>query len=206
MCKYLLIAFLFLGFTCCKPGATGSRAGKAKGQVIATDKYKIWRLMAPSAVTGLEGQGQLPRKYQALMLDIKKAKARLSDLEPKDRVPNQLRYEKTNEGNVLLQFPWNDGQFHTFQVKNSNIFSPGLAKKFPNIRSYSGERTDDSSIHLRLDINPSGLYAMITTPSQTFFIRPLDHEQKLYLCYNKDDVDRDNKKYYESPIKTRMNK
>ena len=162
--------------------------------------------MAPSAVTGLQDEGQLPRKYQALMLDIKKAKARLSDLEPKDRVPNQLRYEKTDEENVLLQFPWNDGQFHTFQVKNSNIFSPDLAKKFPNIRSYSGERTDDSSIHLRLDINPSGLYAMITTPSQTLFIRPLDDERKLYLCYNKDDVDRDNKKYYESPIKTRVNK
>ena len=206
VCKYLLMAFLFLGLTDCKPGAVGSDSSKTKAQVISTDQYKIWQFIDTTSLTGRFDAKQLPQKYQTLILNIKKAKIRLSNLEPKEKVPNQLKYEKTDADHVLLQLPWNDGQFYTFQVKNSNIFSPELAKKFPNIRSYSGEKADDSSTHLRLDVNPSGLFAMITTPSQTLFIRPMDNESEIYLCYDKDDVDRNNRKYYEPPIKTRMNK
>ena len=206
MYRSLLIAFLFLVLPCCKPGGTGTASAPGKAQVISVDKYKVWRLMDASTTTAVVDAGQLPRKYQILMLDIKKVKARLRTLEPKEKVPNQLRYENTTEDEVLLQLPWNDGWFYTFTVKPSNIFSPELAKKFPDIRSYSGEKIDDGATHLRLDINPSGLYAMITAPSQTLFIRPLDEGESLYLCYDKDDVDRDNKKYYEPPIKTRSNR
>ena len=162
--------------------------------------------MDKNTTTSEVNAAELPRKYQILKLDIKKVKARLRALEPKAKVPNQLRYEKTTEDDVLLQLPWNDGRFYTFTVKPSNIFSPELAKKFPDIRSYSGEKIDDGTTHLRLDINPSGLYAMITAPSQTLFIRPMDEEGRLYLCYDKVDVDRDNKKFYEPPIKTRSNR
>lgn len=204
--RSLLIAFLFLVLPCCKPGGTGTASAPGKAQVISVDEYRVWRLMDVNTTPGVADAGQLPVKYQILKLDIKKVKTRLRALEPQEKVPNQLRYEKTTEEDVLLQLPWNDGRFYTFTVKPSNIFSPELAKKFPDIRSYSGEKTDDGATHLRLDINPSGLYAMITAPSQTLFIRPLDEEGSLYLCYDKDDVDRDNKKYYEPPIKTRSNR
>ena len=205
MRKYLLVVFLLVGLTGCISGSSGNNTGKAKKQVGSTDKYKIWRLIDSTAVTNRPDVQNLPRKYQALTLDIKRAKARLKALEPTGKVPDQLRYEKTNSDHVRLQLPWNNGEFYTFVVKKSNVFSPELAKKFPNIRSYSGEKEEDSRTHLRLDVNPAGLYAMITAPSQTLFIRPLNDESKIYLCYDKNDVDRNNKKFYEPPVKTQAN-
>ena len=175
----------------------------ADARVVAKDKYKIWGIVdSTSVVENLKSQ-PLPSKYQLLTLDINKAKVRLDKLEPKKKTPDQFNYEKTGTEHVLLQLPWNDGNFYTFVVKNSNIFSPDLAKKFPNIRSYSGEKEQDGSTHLRLDINPSGFFAMIIAPSQTLFIRPLDDESGFYLCYDKNDVDRENKKFYEPPVRNR---
>ena len=205
MCKYLLIALLVTGLAGCRSEMPVSSNKPPKDQVIATDKYKAWRVINPASVPDQLSHEQLPRKYQVLTLDINRVKMRLRDLEQKKKVPDQFRYEKTGQDHILLQLPWNDGQFHTFLVKNSNVFSPELAKKFPNIRSYSGEKEDDGSTHLRLDINPSGLFAMITAPSQTLFIRPLNEEGRFYLCYDKSDVERENKEFYEPPIKTRGN-
>ncbi len=203
--RHLFIVFLFASLTSCQSTRVGNDAEGTKMVVISNDEYKIWELIDSASVSAQLNSQALPKKHQTLTLNIKRIKVRLSQLDKQDNKSDEIRFYKNQLDEVKVQFPWDDGNFYTFLVKKSGILSPDLAKKFPNIRSYSGKKIDDKNTNLRLDINPAGLFAMITTPSRTLFIRPLEGEEKFYLCYDKDQVDLSNKKYYEAPVKNRAN-
>lgn len=169
------------------------------------DPENIWFSIAPSSISQDLDEKSLPNKYLLLTLNMAKVKKRLASLESEEKSTNKIRLEKDANDFVYLHIPWDDGSFVNFKIKNSTIFSPELARKFPDIRSYSGEKQDDQTTHIRLDINPSGLYAMITSPEKTIFIRPKERKSKIYLCYNKADVNQDNREFNEPPIKSPKN-
>lgn len=118
-------------------------------------------------------ENDLPTKFKAFSLDIDKLKSAI-------------------ESNTALEIPGPDGEILTVNVKISSTMSPALAEKFPEIRSYVVLNSDKVSSG-RIDINPSGFYAMLTIESVTYFINPVEKNSKEYVCYLKGDANTNSK-------------
>ncbi len=201
LCKVCKINAAILTILICFLGCQSTKTGNDGMTKIGSDPINMWDLLDKNSTPNEFKDKNLPRKYQALYLNMRKAKQRLAPLEPEETSTTKINLT-SDEGKVVsLFFPQENGTFSSFLIKNSNVFSPDLAKKFPNIRSYSGHKKNDPTTKIRLDLNPFGLYAMITGPDKTVFIRPIEKESKIYICYNKADVNQENREFYELQIK-----
>jgi subtilisin-like proprotein convertase family protein len=60
----------------------------------------------------------------------------------------------------IMQFPDDRGAVHSFIVKETPVFHPDLAKKYPNIKSFTG-RSEDGKLRIRFSHSQKGLQAMI---------------------------------------------
>ncbi len=159
------------------------------------DKYKVWQLVDTSSLAKALVIKNAPKKYGVLKLKSSKIKHLLKALEAKERVKDNISYVEAEKPAILIDLPYPFGKFYTYRIENSSLFSPELAKKFPDIRSYSGTQKENQTVHVRLDVNPSGLFAMITSSSEIVYIRPVENDY--YICYKKSDVAADNKEFYE---------
>jgi hypothetical protein len=101
---------------------------------------------------------------------------------------NDLKNSASKDGEISVPLP--EGEFINVKIKESATMSPELAKKYPEIKSYIVTKSANI-ISGRIDINPSGFYAMITTDTSTFFINPVNKGSKDYLCYDKINAKRD---------------
>jgi len=87
---------------------------------------------------------------------------------------------------IVLPLP--DGSFEEFEVKESQVMSPELAAKFPNIKTYSGVSTKNGYSSVRFDISPKGFHAMLFTPNGTVYIDPVNRQNSRdYQSYYKRD-------------------
>ncbi len=118
-------------------------------------------------------ENDLPAKFKAYSLDIDKLKLAV-------------------ESNNALEIPTPYGEILTVNVKTSSTMSPALAEKFPEIRSYVVLNSEKVSSG-RIDINPSGFYAMISIESNTYFINPVERNSPEYVCYLKGDTNTNSK-------------
>jgi hypothetical protein len=55
---------------------------------------------------------------------------------------------------TLLELPHPDGGLALFRVVESPVMAPGLASKFPEIRTFRGEGVDDPTASVRFDVSP----------------------------------------------------
>ncbi|HNP20254.1 MAG TPA: hypothetical protein PKL31_17570 [Fulvivirga sp.] len=93
-------------------------------------------------------------------------------------------FNKLAPGSDEIAIPIPEGGYINIQIKKSSTMSPALEEKYPDIKSYVVIQSGNI-ISGRIDINPSGFYAMITTTENTFFINPITKGSKSYLCYEK---------------------
>lgn len=71
-----------------------------------------------------------------------------------------------------MSLPLPDGKFGRFRIVDSPVMEKGLADKFPDIRTFSGQGIDDPFATAKLDITPLGFHAMILSVSGSVFIDP----------------------------------
>lgn len=71
-----------------------------------------------------------------------------------------------------ISLPMPDGTYQTFSVEESPIMQPGLASRYPMIRSYALRGVDDPTIRGRLDRNPRNLNALLLTREGGIEIHP----------------------------------
>lgn len=72
-----------------------------------------------------------------------------------------------------ITIPLPDGTFAEFSVVQTPVLDPVLAAQFPNIRTYSGRRTDDPFTTVRLDLTDFGFRAQIRSIGETYYIDPV---------------------------------
>ena len=78
-----------------------------------------------------------------------------------------------------------DGSFETFEVYDSPVFAPGLAAKYPTIKSYKGVSTKNSARNVRFDTGPYGFHAAIHGIKDIFYIDPYSKVSTTeYITYN----------------------
>ena len=119
-----------------------------------------------------------PTNYLTYKLDIQDLKNKLSIAQLKGNTTTPL----------IIQLPHPNGKMYAYQVYLNTTMSPGLAAKFPEIRSYDARAMDQSGRNVKFDITPQGFHAMILSPTEsTIYIDPftfggsdLEHYQVYY--------------------------
>ena len=77
-------------------------------------------------------------------------------------------------GVFTLDLPLPDGGYRVFEFRLAGTMSPGLARKFPNIRAFSGRSLDDGMATAQMELTPAGLSAQILASGGRWMIDPSD--------------------------------
>ncbi len=89
---------------------------------------------------------------------------------------------------VILNLPLPDGEMISLRVSESPVMAPGLAAKYPEIKTYQALAVTNPRIFGRLDLTPHGFHAVLDTPKGTVFIDPRTGDSHIYyISYFKQD-------------------
>ncbi|MBK7410859.1 MAG: hypothetical protein IPJ40_24040 [Saprospirales bacterium] len=124
----------------------------------------------------------IPNAYQTFHLDIAALETTLQD------VP--LRFsEAADQTTVTLSIPLPNGGTRSFRILEAPVMHPDLARKFPQIRTFTGTGIDAPGATARLDWTPQGFHALIHFPGQgTVYVDPYAFpDREYYLSYYKAD-------------------
>lgn len=125
----------------------------------------------------------IPQKYRTVDVDLTKMSSVL------DQAPMEFTPAAGNP--VIMKLPMPDGSFQRFEIVESPIMEPGLAAKFPEIKTYAGKGIDDPGATIRMDKTEKGFHAIILSKKGSVYIDPyskqdIDH----YISYYEKDFQR----------------
>ncbi|HXT19880.1 MAG TPA: zinc-dependent metalloprotease family protein [Thermoanaerobaculia bacterium] len=152
----------------------------------ATTDGRIFRDLSPAGVETLPARNAewnplLPRHFRVLELDVGALETQLA-LAPAERSALAATAP------LVLALPYPDGTDRRFRVEESPILEPGLAAKFPEIRTFIAQGIDDPSATARLSITPLGFHAMVLSTSGTVLVDPYARwDDRFALAYWKRD-------------------
>ena len=97
--------------------------------------------------------------------------------------------EYSGKAGVELSLPSAYGGIQRYRIFESPVMEPGLAAKYPMIRTWSGKGIDDPTASMRLDITMWGFHAMIRSAKGIEFIDPVNLQSPdFYMIYKKSDA------------------
>ena len=121
---------------------------------------------------------------------LKKNKVHLFELDmtsfKKSIASTTLRGDQNKKGNTFITVPGMNGHIETFKIYEAPVFSPELASRYPNIKSYVGMSTNNSGTRLRMSMSPQGIQTMVSYINKpTVFMQPITKGSNKYVVYNK---------------------
>ena len=126
-----------------------------------------------------------PQKFRTSGLDVMAMKNFLWAL------PAEQNFIYSRNQAPIISLPMPDGNIARFHVWESSIQEPGLAIKFPEIRTFAGQGIDDPYATIRFDYNPYfGFSAQIlSSVNGRFFIDPYARRDvNNYISYFSKDM------------------
>lgn len=138
---------------------------------------RLWRDSA-EPVQPLGARAIIPQQYRVLRLDASAMLERLA------QAPHEAAV-KAPQSDFILNLPRPDGTMQAFRISESPILAPGLARRFPGIKTYLGRGVDRPGTWVRLDYTPRGFHAMVLDGSDSYFIDPYYHllNEGTYISY-----------------------
>ncbi|MEP7107794.1 MAG: reprolysin-like metallopeptidase [Ferruginibacter sp.] len=124
----------------------------------------------------------IPARYRTLRLNM------AGLLNFLNTIPSEKKIVLRNTSPVI-EIPMPGGGSARFHIWESPVMGPGLAAKFPGIKTFTGQGIDDPTANIKLDITRFGLHAMIISSlNGAVFIDPYSQGNTLeYISYNKID-------------------
>lgn len=107
----------------------------------------------------------VPLKYLTYRLDFSSLKNYLND------APQEFTSAAKTSA-LTLSIPFPDGSFKNFSIVESPVMEKGLAIRYPELKTYSGNGIEDQSLYIRLSITPLGFHSMVIAPDNNIFIDP----------------------------------
>ena len=89
-----------------------------------------------------------------------------------------IKHDQVNEilhnsqQTIVLALPLPNGKLTNFTLTPDSIMADGLARKYPNIRTFSGVSLDDPQFTGRFDITPNGFHGLFYYEGERIFIEP----------------------------------
>ena len=128
----------------------------------------------------------VPEKYRSLVLDIQGMQVFLKTL-----IKNQAA-----GGNPtgILELPIPPGGRASYRIWESPVMEPGLAARFPGIKTFSGQGIDDPTATIKIDFTELGFHAMVLSDiNDDIFIDPYRQSDiRNYQVYYKKDFKKKN--------------
>jgi hypothetical protein len=87
------------------------------------------------------------------------------------RAPMELPGSAKRAG-LVFSIPMPDGALQRFEVLESPVMAPELARKYPDLRTYVGQGIDDPTATARLDRTSNGFHAMVLSARGETFVDP----------------------------------
>ncbi|MBX2932325.1 MAG: zinc-dependent metalloprotease [Chitinophagaceae bacterium] len=124
-----------------------------------------------------------PERFRAVQLDVNSLQQFLST------VPMEFTADAANR-TAILTLPMPYGGTARFSITESPMQEPGLAAKFPDIKTYSGQGIDDGTATAKLDWTGFGFHVQVLSPvSGSMYIDPYERGNVTnYMSYYKTDL------------------
>ena len=123
----------------------------------------------------------IPKSYRTLELDFQAMQSALSE------APSEKTVKAINS-TTIIALPLPNGEFTRFKFVESLVMEDELANKYPGIKTYLGQGTDDATASARFDITPAGFHAIIFSVNGTVYIDPYSMgDNQHYISYYKKD-------------------
>jgi len=141
---------------------------------------QIWTSIVVNQVKS-EQQQIKATAFQAFNLDNEELEQFLADV-------NQVNNLPAKYSDFILDIPMPSGKLEQFSISYSPIMAEELAKKFPEIKTYSAQGLDNPYAIGRFDYTPAGFHGIIFSPEGTVYIDPLyKNDNTQYQTYYKRD-------------------
>ncbi|HEX5688364.1 MAG TPA: hypothetical protein VFX76_00080, partial [Roseiflexaceae bacterium] len=147
------------------PLAGTSTAAAAAQNNAPVAQASLWSDVDPTSLAPAAAQPQIvPKTYRTVILNTVLFQ----------QIAGAAPLERTAAANTpaTITLPLPDGRNQQFTLFESPIMEPGLASKFPEIKTYAGQGIDDPTASVRMDWTPQGFHAMILAADGTVFIDP----------------------------------
>ncbi|MBX3283295.1 MAG: carboxypeptidase regulatory-like domain-containing protein [Acidobacteria bacterium] len=124
----------------------------------------------------------IPTHYNTYSLDLSGMKDVLTT------APMEFTRQAGSQPTVI-SLPMPNGKFEAFSIEESPVMEPGLAARFPDLKTYRGQGIDDPTATLRFDVVPTGFHAIILRAAGTVFIDPYARgDIQNYVVYSKSSL------------------
>lgn len=127
----------------------------------------------------LLNRASIPSQYYLFQLDLAVLKTQLANA--------PLRSSKLSS-QVVVQFPDGNGQLKNFKVYEAPVMQDGLSAKYPDMKSYVGQGTDNPAEVIRFSITRYGLHTMLHTGEGTAYTDPYTKDGLTYISYKRSAV------------------
>lgn len=127
------------------------------------------------------GHETIPEYFHSFSLNSQDIRSYLLNVPgEKDDKPISQKYS--------LDLPMSDGELHSFVIWESPIVEPGLAAKFPSIKTYKGYKKNDRFTTARFTMGPTGLSGMVkNSDGLTFIDKIAESKDNTYMVYEDKD-------------------
>tara|TARA_R110002073_G_scaffold313380_2_gene485259 strand:+ start:24779 stop:27022 length:2244 start_codon:yes stop_codon:yes gene_type:complete len=99
---------------------------------------------------------------------------------------SELKKGVSSKSSSVISFPNQHGELEIFSVVETEVLSPELAKKYPNIKTYRGFGIDNPGSRIRFSVIPQGVQTMTTyLDKPTVFTVPREKNTTTYISYDK---------------------
>ncbi|MCC6727278.1 MAG: T9SS type A sorting domain-containing protein [Saprospiraceae bacterium] len=124
----------------------------------------------------------MPQSCSVLSLDLDAMRSYLR------HAPLENTAAAQNEA-LDLVLPMPDGSQQTFLVWESPIMEPGLAERYPTIKTFAGRSKENPNVRVRFDYSPAGFNAIFDTERGIAHIAPNNTDEQVYLSFYQNEVD-----------------
>ena len=149
----------------------------------SADAGSPWRDFQESALRAGGERVLFPVRYRAVRLD------RDALLETLAQAPLEFTADASYSASaVYVRLPMPDGSDQRFRVEESPIMEPGLAAKFPEIKTWRGQGMDDPTASARFGWTAAGFHAIVLSERGTVYVDPYRRgDTEHYLSFYKRD-------------------
>ena len=111
----------------------------------------------------------------------------------KDKLASAPKRDAKASSNTVISLPNGDGKLENFRVYENSVMDPGLAAKYPEIKSYVAVGIDSPNATAYFSNSPLGFRSMTLYAGEAaVFIEPISADLKTYTAYKKSDKKKNN--------------
>jgi hypothetical protein len=151
-------------------GLLAALAGSARGQ----ESSPLWYDAGEREAAGVLAVRTVePTRARLVALDRAELEARLA------AAPSELAAPRGLD-TARIEIPHPDGRMLSMRVVDSPVVEPGLAERYPEMRTFRLIGADDPSLAGRGSWTPRGFHAMLRTPEGLLLVDPLAPGETYY--------------------------